>query len=348
MSALCKNILVTRLSALGDVVMTIPVIYPICRDYPECRFTLLTSPMAEKLFIDKPGNLCIITIDTKNKYKGIKGIFKVFNEIKGRKFDAVADLHNVLRSKILRMLFILSGTKVARMHKGRREKKRLTDKDKKGFKQLKSSFARYSDVFERLGFKYSGNFTPLAENNALSLPKLLVKEKGDDMLWIGIAPVSKHRGKNYPLERMEKVVNILSETGRYRIFLFGSPDDNNIFDKWCTENKNVVSLVTMRLGFANEISFMKKLDLLVSMDSANMHLAALMGTRVLSIWGETHPYAGFLGWGLTEDSVLQRDLPCRPCSVFGNKPCRFGTYACLDISTEKVIEKIEEIIKNKR
>lgn len=337
-----------RLSALGDVVMTIPVIYPICRDYPECRFTLLTSSMAGKLFIDKPDNLDIIAVDTKKRYKGLNGVFKVYKAIKGKKFDAVADLHDVLRSKILRFLFMLDGAKVARIHKGRNDKKRLTAEKKTDFRQLKSSFTRYADVFARLGFRYSGDFTPLTADETVSLPEMLRREKGDDKHWIGIAPVSKHQGKNYPLERMEKVVCTLAESGRYRVFLFGSPVDNEIFDKWCAGNENVTSLASMKLGFPKEMAFMKNLDLLVSMDSANMHLAALMGTPVVSIWGETHPYAGFLGWGLTEDSIIQRDLPCRPCSVFGNKPCRFGTYACMDIKPEEVIEKIEDTIRLKR
>ena len=71
-----------------------------------------------------------------------------------------------------------------------------------------------------------------------------------------------------------------------------------------------------------------------------MHLASLVGTRVVSIWGATHPYAGFLGYGQRESDCIQRALDCRPCSIYGNKKCRYGDYRCLDIPAEEVAKRI--------
>jgi ADP-heptose:LPS heptosyltransferase len=81
------------------------------------------------------------------------------------------------------------------------------------------------------------------------------------------------------------------------------------------------------------------------MDSANMHLASLMGTRCISIWGSTHPYAGFLGFGQSEDDVVQvEDLTCRPCSVFGDKECYRGDWACLEeLDIQKIVEKFDQM-----
>ena len=87
---------------------------------------------------------------------------------------------------------------------------------------------------------------------------------------------------------------------------------------------------------------MSYIDVMVSMDSANMHLASLVGTTVVSVWGATHPYAGFMGWNQKEENAVQVTLPCRPCSIFGNKPCRRGDYACLrQIEPSDIIQKIE-------
>ena len=112
MSKTCDKILVIRLSALGDVAMVIPVLYPICREYPQKEFTLLTSPVAAQLYVDTPENLIVKSVNTKKEYKGLKGIFRLFGELKSERFDAVADLHDVLRSKILSLLFKIKGVKV--------------------------------------------------------------------------------------------------------------------------------------------------------------------------------------------------------------------------------------------
>ena len=86
---------------------------------------------------------------------------------------------------------------------------------------------------------------------------------------------------------------------------------------------------------------MGQLDVMLSMDSANMHLASLVGTRVVSVWGGTHPYAGFLGWSQKTEDCAQLDMPCRPCSVYGNKPCLRGDYACMNgITPSQILEKL--------
>lgn len=338
-----NKILVIRLSAFGDVAMVIPILYPICRNNPQKEFTLITSPMASQLFIDKPQNLTVKAVDTQKKYKGIGGIFALYRCLKKEKFGVVADLHDVLRSKILTLLFRLQGTKVATIDKGRKEKKSITSPQKSEFKQLETSFERYANVFTKLGItKGSEEFIPL--NSVSPLPDWLRRGESDNLKWIGVAPLSKHNGKNYPLDKMRCVVESLARSGEYKIFIFGSPADALLLDKWQESDENIISLCSKRLGFGVEMTLIKELSLMISMDSANMHIATLMGTPVLSIWGATHPYTGFLGWGLNGENIIeQTNLKCRPCSVFGNKPCRFGSYECLQIAPEDIIERVKKL-----
>ena len=90
---------------------------------------------------------------------------------------------------------------------------------------------------------------------------------------------------------------------------------------------------------------MSHLQVMISMDSANMHLASLVNTPVVSIWGATHPYAGFMGWNQRYENAAQVELDCRPCSIYGNKPCLRGDYACLkNISPEQIISKVESLL----
>ena len=98
-----------------------------------------------------------------------------------------------------------------------------------------------------------------------------------------------------------------------------------------------------KLSLKEELLKIAGLEIMISMDSANMHLASLVGTRCISVWGATHPYAGFLGYGQHEDDVIQvKDLTCRPCSVFGDKKCYRGDWACLhEINIQQIMDKIQ-------
>ena len=341
-----NKILVIRMSALGDVAMVIPVLYPICYSYPDKEFVLITSPLASQLYIDRPKNLKVKPVDTKKNFKGLKGIFSLFRELKNEKFDAIADLHDVLRSKVLSFMFKLGGTKVATIDKGRKEKRKITSENREVFEQLKTSFERYSDVFKELGLISSQEFTPLKSSSML--PDWLQRSETDTTKWVGVAPFSKHEGKNYPLDKMKQVVDELAETGQYKIFLFGSPVDGVELDKWQVNDGKIVSLCNSKLGLEKEMALMSQLSVVVSMDSANMHIAALMKTPVISIWGATHSYTGFLGWGLGEGSIIERkDLKCRPCSVFGNKPCRYGSYPCMEINPREVVSRVKKLTEGR-
>lgn len=343
-----KNILIIRLSALGDVAMSIPVIYSLCRAYPDVNFTMLTTPVVSRIFINRPGNLQVYKAEIRGRHKGIKGIYTLYKELRELSFDGIADLHNVLRSRLLCALFRFSGVGNARIDKGRSGKREITARRHKKLRQLPTSFQRYTDVFRSLGFVFPNRFVSIyGDGKEASFPEILLPECDVDRHNIGIAPFAKHSGKIYPEESMGQVVSMLAQSGKYKIFLFGGGErEIGILNRWASDfPDNVISLAGMQLGFSGELALMSRLELLVSMDSANMHLASLVGLPVISVWGATHPYAGFLGWNQSLDNAVQLDLPCRPCSVFGNRPCWRGDYACLNgISPEQIVARIESAI----
>ncbi|MBO7368513.1 MAG: glycosyl transferase family 1, partial [Paludibacteraceae bacterium] len=99
-----------------------------------------------------------------------------------------------------------------------------------------------------------------------------------------------------------------------------------------------------RFSMLEELGVMKKLNVMLSMDSANMHLCSLVGTPVVSVWGPSHPYVGFYAWGQPLSNAVQLDLPCRPCSECGAEPCYRGDMACMDIPCQNVFLKIKEFL----
>lgn len=339
------KILAVRFSALGDVAMTVPVLYSFAKACPQHQLVVLSRPAFASFFVCAPPNITFRKADLKNDYKGFKGILKLYSELRKERFDAVADLHDVLRTKVLRTLFLLGGVRVAYIDKGRAEKRRLVSAGNGNSAPLKSSFSRYRDVFRSLGYSFPLDFKSVFESCGTlpSLPETFgEKEKG--WKWIGIAPFAAHQGKIYPLLLQHKVVSLLSSMDKVRIFLFGGgKQEKEVLAAWDNEFSCVTSVVGC-LKMDEELALMARLDVMLSMDSGNMHLASLVGVPVVSVWGATHPYAGFMGWNQKQENAIQLDLPCRPCSVYGNKPCRFGDYRCLKaIRPEMIVGRIKAL-----
>ena len=339
-----KRILVFRLSAIGDVVMTVPVISSLSKAYPDTEIIFVSQKFASGFIKHIPG-ATFFEADLKGRHKGFLGIFRLYSDLKKLgKFDVVADLHDVIRTKIIRILFAFSSAKVVTIDKGRKEKRNLTKTAGKDLHPLEATTSRYAKVFQNAGIKFNLEFDYLFTKALLSENVLRITGI-KDCKWIGIAPFAKHKGKIYPLELMEKAIAILAETPEMKIFLFGGgAAEKEVLENWEKQFKNAISLAG-KFSLEDELKVISNLDVLVSMDSANMHFASLVNTSVISIWGATHPFAGFYGWNQNPKLALQINLPCRPCSIYGNKPCFRKDYACLNLITpQDVVDKINEVI----
>jgi ADP-heptose:LPS heptosyltransferase len=341
-----SKILIFRFSAMGDVAMTVPIIYSFAAKYPQHEISVLSRPQFKSLFDQLPSNVKFVSADFNGKHKGLKGLNLLYRELKCQNFDFVADLHAVLRSNYLTFRFKLDGVRTASIDKGRVEKKKLTQKDNKVLVPLQSSFHRYQAVLKKLGFVFELDFKSIYALEKYSHELDFSKNANDSTKkYLGIAPFAKHLGKIYPIELQEKVISHFASDSKIELYIFGGgADEKKIVDQWVSKYPTIISMVG-KLKLNEELQFISKLDLMFSMDSANMHLSALVDTKVLTLWGATHPNAGFLAWNQLTDNIIQQDLPCRPCSVYGNKACHRKDYACLhQISPSSIIQKIENIL----
>jgi ADP-heptose:LPS heptosyltransferase len=311
-----KTILIFRFSAMGDVAIAASVMKEVAAKHPDMRFIFATRAIFAPFFNNIP-NLTVFSIDFQKKYKGITGIFKLYQHLnKNYKIDAVADLHDVLRSKLLTFFFCLSfkKIKIASIKKGRKEKRVLCHSKTQNKTQLNPTWKRYVDVFQKLGIKTELKPNPIPFNS-------------DKIKKIGVSPFAKHKAKCYPSELMEKVLEVLNQS--YQIYLFGGGEkEQKLCEEWQLKYKNVHSLLGKHT-LKEELNLISKLDVMLTMDSAGMHLASLCNVPCVSIWGATHAYAGFAGFGQENNPKIQLALPCRPCSVYGNKPCKYKDYRCL-------------------
>ena len=335
-----RNVLVMRLSALGDVAMTIPVLYPVCRANPGIRFVMLTKGWPASMFHDRPDNLMVVGIDVNKEYKGLLGLIRLASSLRRQyDIDAVADLHSVMRTWVIGAWLKLCGLPVVRLDKQRGRRKALVSH--KSSEPVTPTIDRYRQVFQQLGIEAPDNFTRLFDGKPLPVsPIVLEKEPGQR--WIAISPFSAHEGKVYPLKLMEEVIAQLSKRDNYWIFLMGGGKTEKIALRGIArKNERVISMAEIKHGFTDEYALLSKCDVMLTMDSANMHLASLVGLKSITIWGATAPACGFLGYGQDASIDIQLDLECRPCSIYGERECRFGDYRCLTgIKPDLVVERV--------
>jgi len=333
-----KHILVIRLSALGDATMVAPVLRQFAEHCPQVKFTMVSRPLLQPLFAELP-NLEFIGVDVYGHYKGLAGLWKLFRFLQSKKPDVVADLHDVLRTKIVRALFKISGTRIYYIHKGRPEKRALCRRKNKVKKPLKTTFERYWSVLKKAT---GAKLPPGVSYSRPAYADTIVEVEGTA---IGIAPFAGHKGKIYPLEKMEQVVAYFAVNKGINVVLLGSPGEEQSFlEQWAYRYPNVQSLAG-KVSLYEELAVMEHLPVIITMDSANLHFASFVNTPVVSVWGATHPHAGFYGWQQLPEHAVSVDLPCRPCSIYGNKPCYREDYHCLHaITPMEIIQKVETIL----
>ncbi len=345
------SVLLARFSAFGDVAMTIPVIYSACRCYPDVNFVLVTRPAMTSMFVEAPDNLEVVGADIKGEYAGVRGIARLVAQLNARHhFDAFIDLHDVIRTRLIGLFCRLRGIRVSRLNKGRARKRALTRMHNKIMLPLTSQRARYREAFFKAGLIFSEHFDGLYAGRGKADPALFARihaPKAEGERWVAVAPFAAHAGKIYPPELMLKVIRAVAARSDTTIFLMGGGEQEcRVLESWAESLPNVISLAGKRYGFGAELALLNHTDAVLTMDSANMHLAAIAGAPTISIWGATHPYCGFKGWRTADADMIQLPLTCRPCSVFGNKPCHRGDLLCLkaikpEVIINKVLEKID-------
>lgn len=324
-----------RNSAMGDVAMLPHALRALKAAYPELRVTVATQAMFRPFFSGIDAGL--LEVDVRGKHHSLAGMWRLAAEARRLGVDAVADVHGVLRSKAFRLSMWLHGIPVAHIRKGRADKHRFIRRHGQGTAPLRHTVLRYCDVFRRLGFRF--------DDPAPAVPAERPNPMGEKQgVWVGFAPFSAQAGKTYPEELSRETVALLA--ARYeRVFIHSGGGREAEFAGEMERLHPNVTALWGKVRFAGEMDLLAHLDCVVSMDSLVMHLASLVATPVVSVWGATHPGLGFAGYGSDPRGVLQADLPCRPCSVFGAKPCRYGDYRCLRAVTPAMIaERVAAVV----
>jgi ADP-heptose:LPS heptosyltransferase len=330
---------------MGDVAMTVPVLRALVLQHPDVKITMVSRPFFQAFFADIP-NVNFFGVDLNQRHKGFVGLLRLFFDLRKLEVDLVADLHNVLRSKVVRTLFALSGKKVAATNKGRAEKKALTRLTHKDIAPLKPMVERHVDTFNQLGFSIDVSSqsvgTQFPEKAVLS-EEIISFTGTKNKNWIGIAPFAQYESKVYPQDLMQQVIDALAENKNNHLFLFGGgPTEIQKLQQLQNKHDNVI-VVAGKLAFEAEIQLISNLDVMLSMDSGNSHIAAMLGVKVITLWGATHPYAGFKPFNQPDAFCLTADrtqYPLLPTSIYGNKKVKGYDEVMRTILPSQVVEKI--------
>ena len=336
-----KNLVFLRFSSLGDIAISIPLIRCFLSKYPDISITFVTKKNFTPLF-DEFKDVDILELDYNGRHKGFKGLWALYRDIRQLDPIGIVDLHGSLRTNVLRLFFFFSSIRYKKILKGRIEKRALTRKNNKIWLPLTPTIHRYVDVLRKIGFpvdlsdhEFPSKFiTPKRFNESFFNSKLK---------WIGIAPFAKHVGKVYPFDLIQKVISFLQRDNQ--VFLFGGNGyEANKLKVWERAYTNVYSLAG-KYSLSEQIKIISNLDIMISMDSANGHIATNYDIPVVTIWGVTHPYAGFSPWNQNSQRNVLSDrslYPLIPTSVYGNI-CPNGYENCMrTIPPEKIIEVVKK------
>ncbi|MAU63440.1 MAG: ADP-heptose--LPS heptosyltransferase RfaF [Flavobacteriaceae bacterium] len=344
-----SHILVLRFSSMGDVAMIVPVLRCLVKNYPDLEITLVTKEIYGPIFREFK-NIKFHYVDFKKQHKGIKGLWRLFKELKRLRPTHVADLHGVIRTYFLSWLFIINLFKTKRVDKQRSKRKKLFRKKNKILQPLTPIQFKYCEVFNKLGFNIELTnhefIDPFVINDET---QQIIYGTKNNLNWVGIAPFASFNGKTYPLDLMQQLIAFLQRD--HQVFLFGNGEfEISKLEIWEKAYQNVFG--AYKLGsLNNELEIISNLDIMISMDSANGHLAANYNVPVIVLWGLTHPFGGFAPFASNPENMIVSDrsmFPKIPTSAYGKKIPKGYENVMRTISYKDVAERCLKILESSK
>ncbi len=342
-----EKILIIRLSSLGDVVLTTPVIRSLKQKFPQSQIFFLTKVQYQDLLTSDPYVFDLVGFDPQDKHKGISGFFKLIRELNALEFDLLVDLHANLRSFLLRRL-LKAGIKI------KYDKRWLARFLLVHFKFLKAkpnpTIDSYLKTLGKIGVSR-------CERN----PRIFLNQKSEDFLKdfviekkiekddivVGIHPGAKWETKRWTEEKFARVCQVLIRKPELKVILFGDQEDQVAIERISSRTGDHKVSKAVNLPLSDLLGPIKRCDCFVTNDSGPMHIASAVGVPVVAIFGPTHPQLGFSPIG-SENVVLSANVECSPCSLHGEKKCRKRARYCMDlIEPEMVTDAVEKLLRAK-
>lgn len=330
-----KKILVIRLSSIGDIVLTTPIIRCIKQQVPDCQLHLLTKAkfadvVGNNPYIDK---LHLLNDSLKN----------TISALRKEKFDYIVDLHKNIRSLIIRTALCVPSASFNKLN----FKKFLLTRLKINRMPDKHIVDRYFEAAKQLNVTNDGKGLDFFFSEEEMQSKLPIPEAFRSN-YIAIAIGAQHYTKIYPAEKVGDLCRALYPN---KIVLIGGKTDIEHGKQIVATSQGNVINTCGQLSLRHSALALKNADLVVANDTGMMHIAAALNKPIVSIWGGTVPEFGmypYMPKGLEHLShiVENKQLKCRPCHKLGRKSCPKGHFKCMnDININSIVETIKKAME---
>lgn len=341
-----NKILVIQTAFIGDAILTLPLIQALKLNYPKSSIDVIVVPRTAEIFTKHPAISKIIQYDKRGNDRGLKGLWQLRNRLNTQNYDLVIVPHRSLRSALLAWLL---------------RPKISIGFDRSAGRWLFKQIVRYNPSAHEIERNLSllgplklstvANVLPrlYPSNQDINIIDSILIEYGLNQYTniLALAPGTIWNTKRWPADRFAAVCEQIASEN-IAIVLIGGKED----DVLCKEivriaqAKNVFT-VAGKLSLLQSAELIRRCKVLISNDSAPMHIAVAIGTPVIAIFGATIPQYGFAPRGPHDIVVETNGLKCRPCSIHGGNICPIKTFKCmLAISPEFVVMKAKPFLQH--
>jgi heptosyltransferase-2 len=338
-----KKILVIRFSSLGDLVLLTPLLDRLREWMPKAEIHLLTKERYAPLFTadHRIDEMKLLRTGT------LGGLLHLRSGLIAEKYDLILDAHNVIRSNLL-YATIHAGIKV-QLRKGQLKKFMLMKMGLNLYDEIIHQSERYIDLLHPFDHPEGDSIPSLIiPNETRETARAMIRDHyPEETPLVALAPGARWETKMWPVEHFITVADSLTAAG-HGIVLIGGSDDKTLcgeLSKRCTARPLDAS---GRLGLLESAALLAECRLLVTNDSAPLHMAEAVGTSVVALFGPTVREFGYHPQ-LSSSVMLGLELGCRPCSRNGARPCHLHTNECLvDLSPGHVLEAAGTVLGTSR
>ena len=338
-----KKILIFQTAFLGDVILTLPMIQVLKRTFPQAMIDVVTTPAASPLLLH-PDISTVIPYDKRKTQRGLGGMLSFARQIRSRRYDIAVVPHRSLRSALvvalggipMRIGFSTASGKFLYTNSVPYEKNR-------------HEIERNLILLSALKIPITGKELPALypdESAIRSVNKFLFeREIVNDHPLIAVAPGSVWNTKRWLAERYAELSLKLAERG-CEVVIIGGREDAELGGAIVEFAKHKhVHDATGKLTLLESAALIGRCGVLVTNDSAPLHIGVAMRTPVVEIFGATIPEFGFAPYGDRDVVIETRGLECRPCGIHGGQTCPTGTFDCMNrIETQMVYDAIVKFL----
>ncbi len=326
-----KKILIIRLSSLGDIVLTQPVVQAVRKEFPKAQIHYLTkrvfSPIVEMFG-------CVDKIHYWEEKKAL------LTNLRKLKFDLAIDLQSKLNTFIIKNF--INAKQTSTYNKEHLLRRQIVKKKTK--RTISSTVDLYFTALQKIGINSEVSNPKLIPINNTMMPKAFTTN--ENTKYIGLFPGALHETKQYPINQLAELIDSVPPEWNCQFLIFGSKAENDLADELKILTETEVINICGELDLQQLVTAIDKMDVVITNDSGPMHIAAALEKPQIAIFGATHPKLGFAP--MNENTIiLSADLQCQPCSLHGSKACPLDHFNCMkQVSAVDILKTLKIMLKN--